>query len=83
MPAEGFEGPRGHRTALSQERLASGEHVVGQWCRKIMMKRWDPCMGCMAQLEAEYRGPAHHQEGAVDSLLMPFKKSDWASQGPC
>ena len=28
--------------------LGNGEHVVGQWCSWIMMRRWGRCMGCMA-----------------------------------
>ena len=27
--------------------------MVGQWCSKIMMKRWGPCLGCMAELEVQ------------------------------
>ena len=29
--------------------LGNGEHVVGQWCSWIVMKRWGLCMGCMAR----------------------------------
>ena len=29
--------------------LGSGEHVVGQWCSWIMMRRWGRCMECVAR----------------------------------
>ena len=29
------------------------------------------------------RGPANHQEGGVDGLLMSSEKSDWTCQGAC
>ena len=34
--------------------LVSGEHVVGQWCSWIMMKRWGPLHGLCGSLEAEF-----------------------------
>ena len=37
---------------------------------------WDVCLS-----GGRPRGPAHHQEGRADGLLMLSKKSDWASQG--
>ena len=51
--------------------------------KMYMMKRWCPCMGCMAQWRGGTRGPAHHQEGGVDSFLAPSQESEWTHQGPC
>ena len=60
-------------TALCKERLASEEHVVGQWYSWTTMKRcalaWDVWLS-----GGSTRGPAHHQEGGADGFLLPFFK---------
>ena len=38
--------------------LASGEHVVGQWCSWITMKSWGPCTGCTARWKQKSRSSA-------------------------
>ena len=45
-------------TALFWVPLASGVHVVGQWCSWIMMKNWGPCMECTVQWRPSLRSSA-------------------------
>ena len=40
-------------SSLCHEERASGEHVVGQWCSWIMMKRWGLLHGMYGSMEAE------------------------------
>ena len=68
-----LQGPCGHRRLLVSKKVESGELVAGPWCSLIMMKKWDGCVGCMAQW-SRTRGPAHHQEGGADGLLDAFLK---------
>ena len=68
-----LRGPR----ALCWDKLESGEHVAGQWCNRIMKKKWSPCMGCMLD------GGAHHAEGGADGILLSSQESFWTHQGAC
>ena len=55
------EGLRRH---VCNRRLSSGyswkvgEHVVGQWCSRIMMRSWGGCMGCVARWRQNLRSSA-------------------------
>ena len=82
MPVEGFKGDE-----------ATDGSLLGK------TGKWEACGWAVVQLDyveeigafarnvwfsgGRTRSPVHHQEGGVDGLLMPFEKSDWASQGPC
>ena len=42
-------------TAPCWRKMASGEHVVGQWYMWTTMKRWGHCMACMPQWRQNWR----------------------------
>ena len=81
VPTEGFKGHVANDGSLLG--------TAGKWCA---------CGWAVVQLDYEehgavawdvwldggsIRGAAHHQEGGVNSLLVPSQKSMWAHQGSC
>ena len=53
--------------------------MVGQWYSWTTMKKWwDVWLS-----GDRTRGPAHHQEGGVDSLFVPPQESKWTHQDSC
>ena len=72
MQVEGF---RGHVAT-------DGSLVAGPWCSLIMMKRWGHLWDVWFN-GGRKRGPAYHQEGGADGLLMLSQESDWTHQGAC
>ena len=83
LPAEGFKGHVATDGSLLGNAGKWGSMWVGQWCSWTPMERWGRCMGCVWFGGGRICGSAHHQEGGVDSFLVPPHESMWTHKGPC
>ena len=57
--------------------------MAGPLCSLIFMKRCGAILWDVWFNGGRVRGSAHHQEGGVDSFLVPHQESMWTHQGPC
>ena len=61
-------------TALFWVPLASGEHVVGQWCSWLVMRSWDPCTGCTARWKQNFEVQRASKRAELTAFLCLLER---------
>ena len=69
------------RMALFWVPQESGEHVVGQWCNWILMKKWDFLYWMYGSMDARFEVQRTIKRATGFPLLS--QESDWTHQGAC
>ena len=82
LPAEGFKAML-LRTDPCWEEQESGEHVAGQWCSWIMMRRWGFLHGVYGSMEAESEVQRTIKRAELTVFFMPSQEGGWTYQGAC